>query len=89
MSKEQTLNFIDTHSSYFKKPMQWFDNNWHVVEAFENLFPEHLIFLFDKEMYNEVGEMVMQKQTEIKFTDCLHKKNMFINISFQQRTLGN
>jgi hypothetical protein len=35
MNKEQTLNFIDTHSSYFKKPKQWFEDNWHVVEAFE------------------------------------------------------
>ena len=35
MNKEQILNFIEIHDSYFKKPMEWFDNNWHVVEAFE------------------------------------------------------
>ena len=36
MTKQQTLEFIDKHASYFKKPTQWFEDNWHVVEAFEN-----------------------------------------------------
>jgi hypothetical protein len=36
MNKEQALAFIDLHRSYFKKPKQWFEDNWHVVEAFEN-----------------------------------------------------
>jgi hypothetical protein len=28
-------NFIDAHPRFFKKPKDWFLENWHVVEAFE------------------------------------------------------
>jgi len=36
LTKLEVLKFIDDNSSFFKKPSEWFDKNWHIVEAFEN-----------------------------------------------------
>ena len=33
--KQTALNFINSRPQFFKKPTKWFDDNWHVVEAFE------------------------------------------------------
>lgn len=32
--KQQFINFIDANPEFFKKEKDWFEKNWHVVEAF-------------------------------------------------------
>ena len=34
-SASKFCNFIDAHPKFFKKSKEWFLENWHVVEAFE------------------------------------------------------
>jgi hypothetical protein len=37
-SKQQVfVRFIDKHPEFFKKPKKWFVDNWHVIEAFEEV----------------------------------------------------
>lgn len=35
MDKQFVLNFVNNKPSFFKKPVQWFEDNWHVIKAFE------------------------------------------------------
>lgn len=33
--KNKAIDFINQHPHFFKKPVSWFEDNWHVIEAFE------------------------------------------------------
>ncbi len=34
--KQTAIDFINNNQNFFKKPVTWFEDNWHVVQAFEN-----------------------------------------------------
>lgn len=33
-SKTETLAFVRENPDFFKKPAEWFENNWHIVDEF-------------------------------------------------------
>jgi hypothetical protein len=36
ITKQEAIQFINSKPYFFKKPPEWFEKNWHVVEAFES-----------------------------------------------------